>query len=585
MLLYSLLHLTGYDLPISELERFRQWGSKTPGHPENHLTPGVEMATGPLGQGFATGVGMAIAERFLAATFNRDGAKVVDHYTYAICSDGDLMEGIASEAASLAGHLKLGKLIYLYDDNEITIDGRTSITFTEDVAARFDAYGWHTQRVDGLDVEAVDLAIRAAQRQTERPSLILCKTVIGFGSPNKADTSKVHGSPLGPEEVDLTKDALGIPREPKFYVADEVRAAFGEAITLGLERDAAWRTEIENLRSQDPALAQHFEMVLQDDLGTAWVNALPTFTDKLATRASGKKVLEAIAPHLPTLFAGSADLGESTFTVFPGQDQQADSPGGRLVNYGIREHAMAAAMNGITLHGGCRAIGGTFLIFSDYCRPSVRLAALMGCPSIFVFTHDSIGVGEDGPTHQPIEQLASLRAIPNLNVMRPCDGNEVSACYKAALELKDAPSLLALSRQNLPAITPDTVENHPAEKGAYVLRDAELPAVILVASGSEVSLAMTSAIELESRGVATRVVSFPSWFLFAKQSADYQASVLPKGTPTVSIEAGSTFGWARYAHAHVGIDHFGASAPGDTLMKEFGFTVEKVVETAIALVR
>jgi transketolase len=585
MLLYSLLHLTGYDLPLSELQNFRQWGSMTPGHPENHLTPGVEMATGPLGQGFATGVGMAIAERFLGARYNRPGHEVVDHFTYAIVSDGDLMEGVACEAASLAGHLGLGKLIYLYDDNGITIDGTTDITFTEDVEARFASYGWHVQKVDGMNPAAVNRAISEARLETDRPSLIVAKTTIGFGSPNKAGTNKVHGSPLGPEELKLTKAALGLPPDCAFYVPEEALSVYRRAIADGERLEAEWEAKMDAYAKAFPAEAAELQAAIAGDLGDAWKDALPSFGEKMATRKAGKLVLEAIAPHLPNLLLGSADLGESTFTVLHGApDQQKSTPEGRNVNYGIREHAMAAAVNGANLHGGTRALGSTFLIFSDYCRPSIRLAALMECPSLFVFTHDSIGLGEDGPTHQPVEHLASLRAIPNLNVFRPCDGNETSVGYLVALESDRTPTVLALTRQDVPSISPADIRNHPAAKGGYVLSEAEgtLQAVI-VATGSEVSLALEAQARLKEDGISVRVVSLPSWYLFERQSAEYRQSVLPKGIPTVSVEAGTTFGWARYADAHVGLDRFGASAPASVLFREFGFTPDHVAAQVKAL--
>lgn len=584
MLLYSLLHLTGYDLPLEQLMQFRQWGSKTPGHPENGLTPGVEMATGPLGQGISTAVGFAIAEKYLAATYNKNGETVIDHFTYGICSDGDLMEGVSGEAASLAGHLQLGKLIFLYDDNGITIDGSTKIAFTEDVAARYEAYGWHTQHVDGLDPDAVDKAIIAAKEVTDKPSLILCKTVIGFGSPNKAGSEKAHGSPLGPQEVILTKEHLGIPTEPLFYIPEDALKTFHAAGERGAEAQAEWNKAFAAYAAKYPQAAE----ALKGNLGSEWLEALPKFKpeDKLATRKAGQIVLNAIAAKLPNLIGGSADLFESNYTKMDGDGVfQPENPIGRNLCFGIREHAMAAAVNGINLHGGLRAYGSTFLIFSDYCRPSIRLAALMHCPSIFIFTHDSIGVGEDGPTHQPIEQLSSLRAIPNLNVMRPADGNETSACYKIALEQTHTPSLLALSRQNLPTLTPDTVTDHPAEKGAYILQEASsgTPKLVLLATGSEVQHCVGAREVLEAQGIPTRVVSMPSMFLFEKQEPSYRASILPKNVPTVAAEAGASQGWWRYAQATVCIDHFGASAPGDTVMKEFGFTVDNVVIVAKTL--
>jgi transketolase len=588
MLLYSLLHLTGYDLPMEEIQRFRQLHSKTPGHPENFMTPGVEMATGPLGQGFATGVGFALAERFLASTFNREGHQVVDHMTYVICSDGDLMEGVSNEAASLAGHLKLGKLVYLYDDNRITIDGSTDLAFTEDVLQKFEAFGWHVQRVDGHHVEAVDNAIQAARVESERPSLIACRTVIGYGSPNKAGSSKSHGSPLGPEEVDLAKGQLGIPREPKFHIDPNAQAEFRSAVEAGQRLEGAWEEAMDRFATDHPDLAAQLRRAISGDWGQDWIDALPVLDEKIATRAASGKVLQAIAPHLPTLVGGSADLAESNLTHLKGfEDQQADSPHGRNISFGVREHAMAAALNGINLHGGCRAYGGTFLIFSDYCRPSIRLAALMEVPTTFVFTHDSIGLGEDGPTHQPVEHLMALRAIPNLNVLRPADANETVACWKIALESKHSPCALALTRQGVPALTPSDVRHHPAARGAYVLREAsgDAPRVVIVATGSEVQLAVGARDILEEEGIPTRVVSMPSWMLFEEQEEAYRQSVLPKGVPAVSVEAGVTLGWSRWAHAHVGIDRFGVSAPGDVALEYFGFTRENVAEVARSLVK
>ncbi len=585
MLLYSVLHLTGYDLSLDDLKHFRQLHSKTPGHPENFATPGVEMATGPLGQGFAHAVGMAIAERFLAATYNRPGHNVIDHYTYGICSDGDLMEGVSNEAASLAGHLGLGKLIFLYDDNHVTIDGATDIAFTENVELRFKALGWHVQRIDGMDIEAVDRALIAAKEVTSEPSLIMCRTVIGYGSPNKAGKSSSHGAALGVEEVDLAKQALGIPLEPKFFVPSEVYAEFAKPAARGAALEASWESAFDTYVRQFPTEGSTLMDAIGGDLGAEWISKLPELNDKMATRQASGKVLNAIASSLPTLIGGSADLAESNLTHLKGfVDQQPDSPEGRNINFGVREHAMVAAVNGINLHGGTRGYGASFLIFTDYCRPSLRLAALMECPSIYVFTHDSIGLGEDGPTHQPIEHLAALRAIPNFNVMRPCDGNETAACWKIALQSKKTPSLLALTRQGLPPLSPSTLKDHPAERGAYVLADSPNPHVILVATGSEVQLAVGAKDLLAAEGIDAKVVSMPSWFLFAQQTASYRESVLPKGAPTVSVEAATTFGWDRYAQAHVGLDRFGLSAPGDQVMKEFGFTAEHVAEVAKSLI-
>jgi len=560
MLHYSLLYLAGYDLTLDDLKSFRQLHSKTPGHPENTHTPGVEMATGPLGQGVAHSVGMAIAEEYLRA--KNPGA--IDHYTYAICSDGDLMEGVASEAASLAGHLKLGRLIWLYDDNGITIDGPTGIAFTEDVGARFESFGWHIQRIDGMDLAAVDAAIVAAKNDP-RPSLILAKTIIGFGSPKLAGTNKAHSNPFGPDELAATKANLGVSPE-MFHVPAEVSAAYAEIGARGSQAHAAWS-------------AAHGSVNL--DPGDDWISVLPVISDKVATRKASETVINALAGHLPNLLGGSADLAESNLTTQKGHgDFSVENRSGKTINFGVREHAMIAAVNGINLHGGVRGFGASFLIFSDYARPALRLAALMECPSIYVFTHDSVGVGEDGPTHEPIEQLMSLRAIPNFNLFRPADGNETVAGWKVALQSKSTPTLLALSRQALPPITPDTVANHPAEHGAYILRDAENAAVILIGTGSEVQHCLVAADALAEQGLPARVVSMPSWFLFERQTEEYRRKVLPRGVPKVSIEAGSTLAWPRYADVCVGIDRFGLSAPGDLVMKELGITSEAVIEAA-----
>lgn len=587
MLLYSLLHLTGFDLPMAELKRFRQLHSLTPGHPENYLTPGVEVATGPLGQGFAHAVGLAIAEKFLSATFNRPGHEVVDHFTYGICSDGDLMEGVTNEAASLAGHLKLGKLIFLYDSNRITIDGSTDITFTEDVGARFQALGWHVQHIDGFSMDEVDAALDMAKGVTDQPSLIISRTIIGFGSPHKAGTSAAHGQPLGAEEVDLTKRALGIPIEPKFFVPDGVYVEFHKPAFRGANLEADWHRALKSYAGAYPDEARVLGQAMAGGLGSEWLDRLPVLTEKMATRQANAKTLNAVAASIPTLIGGSADLNESNLTEMKELgDFQPETPAGRNIHFGIREHAMVAAVNGINLHGGTRAFGASFLVFTDYCRPSIRLAALMQCPSIFVFTHDSIGLGEDGPTHQPVEHLAALRAIPNLNVMRPCDGNETVACWKVALESNKTPCLMALTRQGLPPLSPDSTKPHPAEMGAYVLAEATStesshgPDLTIVATGSEVQLAVAARDQLQAQGFAVRVVSMPSGFLFEQQSDDYRRQVLPKGVPTLSVEAASTFGWDRYAQGHVGLDRFGLSAPGPEVMAEFGFTPEHVVEAA-----
>lgn len=579
MLIYSLLHLTGYDLTLDDIKNFRQFGSRTPGHPENTLTPGIEMATGPLGQGISTAVGMAIAESHLAAVFNRPGFDLVEHFTYGICSDGDLMEGVAQEACSLAGHLKLGKLIFLYDDNNITIDGPTDLAYTEDPTGKFEAMGWQVLACDGMDIDAVDKCLTAAKAETEKPTLIRCKTVIGFGSPNRAGKSKAHGEPLGADEVKLTKETLGLPVDKEFFIPEDALVEYRQAVVNGEEFEAAWASLFENYAEKFPSEADQLAKAIAGDYSAA-VNAIPAIDEKIATRAASGKVVAAVSPHMTGFIGGAADL---TGNVNVGQPQFATySPAdrsGRTVHYGVREHAMMAAVNGITLHGGSRGFGGTFLIFSDYCKPSVRLAALMEIPSVFVFTHDSIGLGEDGPTHQPIEQIAGLRAIPNLNVFRPADGNEAAAGWNLALSLSHTPTALILSRQALPNVTPSYTKNHPALKGGYVLaKEGKKLQLVLIATGSEVSVALGAREILEKEGIGTRVVSLPSWLIFEEQDDEYQLSVLPDDIPIVSVEAASTFGWASYSTHSLGIDHFGASAPGDVNMREFGFTPENIAD-------
>ena len=590
MLLYSLLHLTGYDLPLEELKNFRQWGSRTPGHPEYGCAPGVETTTGPLGQGFANGVGMAIAESFLAATFNRPGFPIFDHFTYGIVSDGDLMEGVSHEAASLAGHLGLGKLIYLYDDNEISIDGSTDLTFTEDVPARFRAYGWHVQEVDGYDLEGIEATIRAAQAETARPSLIVCHTHIGYGSPNKQDTPGVHGSPLGEEEVRLTKESLGWPPDAHFFIPDETLAVFRQAIGRGRQAEARWREAFERYRTAYPEEAALLETLWAGKLPDGWEETLPTFAPAdgpLATRKASGAALNALAPALPTLIGGSADLAPSNVTLLKGYDDfQRETPAGRNLRFGVREHAMGSILNGLALHGGVIPYGGTFLVFSDYMRPAVRLAAMMGLPVVYVWTHDSVWIGEDGPTHQPVEQLAALRAIPNLVVIRPCDGNETAAAWRVALERRDGPTALALTRQKLPVLA-DTDAKGVA-RGAYVLTDTPgAPDVLLIASGSEVHLALKARDLLAQKGVGVWVVSMPSWELFDAQPVSYRKSVLPPPvTARLVIEAGVTQGWEKYVGPDgevMGLDCFGASAPYKVLMEKFGFTAEAVVERVLRL--
>jgi transketolase len=590
MLLYSLLHLSGYDLPLAELQSFRQWGSKTPGHPESHLTPGVETTTGPLGQGLANAVGMALAERWLAERFNRSGFPVVDHYTYAIASDGDLMEGVAQEASSLAGHLALAKLIVLYDDNHITIDGSTELAFTEDVLARYVAYGWHGQRVDGHDPVALKAAIEAARAEGKRPSIIACRTQIGYGSPNKQGTAKAHGEPLGVEEVRLTKENLGWPTEPAFYVPDGVR----EFMSRDGKAQAEWQTLWGYYQEEHAELAITLEkMMRRQDLPDDWKAVLPQFEagKSLATRASSGTVLSAIAARVPSLLGGSGDLTGSNKTDLKGEeDIRPDDFSGRYIRFGVREHGMAGILNGMALHGGIRPYGGTFLVFSDYMRPSIRLAALMGVAVIYVFTHDSIGLGEDGPTHQPVEHLMALRAIPNLTVIRPAEAGETAVAWRAALENADGPTALVLTRQNLPTIDRQTGgAADGVRQGAYVLRDVDEPQVILIGTGSEVQLALDAQKLLADKGVRARVVSLPSWELFAGQTAEYRHSVLPPHIKArVSIEAGTTFGWERYIGDEgiaIGLDHFGASAPYETIYRELGITAEAMAEAALSLVK
>jgi len=595
MLLYGLLHLTGYDLSLEEIKDFRQWGSKTPGHPEAHLTPGVETTTGPLGQGFANGVGMAIAERLLADEFNTSDHPIVDHYTYAICSDGDLMEGISQEAASLAGHHNLGKLVYLYDDNDITIDGSTDLAFTEDVAGRFEAYDWHVSYVDDAnDLDAVDDAISEAKAVEDQPSLIVVTSHIGYGSPNKQDTAAAHGAPLGAEEVRLTKEALGWPTDEPFHVPDGVYDHVQRAVSEGAEHKAAWDALMEDYESAHPKKAAQYQRWQDRDPGPGWEDAVPTFEpgEKLATRKASGLTLNELAPEVGYLIGGSADLTGSNKTDVTGRsDVQPDNPEGRYFRFGVREHAMTGAMNGMALHGGIQPYGGTFLIFSDYLRPSMRLSALMEQPVVFVLTHDSIGLGEDGPTHQPVEHLMALRAIPNLTLLRPADANETAEAWKVAVQNTDGPTALALTRQKLPTFDRDKVTSaRGVERGAYVLRPTEGPPdVLLMGSGSEVQHALAAARTLADEGIEAQVVSMPSWELFGKQSETYQRKVLPPNvTARVSIEAGVTQGWERYVGldgARIGVDQFGASAPGEIVMEKYGLTAEHVAEEARRLLK
>jgi transketolase len=589
MLLYALLHLSGYDLPLEELKNFRQWGSKTPGHPEWGLTPGVETTTGPLGQGFATGVGMALAAERAAALYNKDGFPLFDHYIYAIVSDGDLMEGVASEAASLAGHFKLGRLLYVYDDNRISIDGSTEVTFTEDRAARFEAYGWHVDHVaDANDLDGVDKAIEAA-RNDPRPSLIVVRSRIGYGLPTKEDTAAAHGEPPGEQELAGAKEKLGWPQEPWFLVPEDVRSHFKQCVGRWAASYQQWQDTLSAYKKDFPELAAQLDRVLSGNLPDGWIDELPIFEPDpkgLATRASSGRVLNAIAPVLPELFGGSADLTGSNKTDIKGEGSfSVEERANRYIHYGVREHAMGAIMNGIALYGGFIPYGGTFLVFSDYMRGAMRLAALMKQRVIYVLTHDSIGLGEDGPTHQPIEHLAALRSIPNMVVLRPGDANEVSHAWKTALDRKDGPTVLALSRQAIPTLDRGQFASADGvEKGAYILRDpadAE-PRVILMASGSEVDLIVKASEALEAKGIPTRLVSFPSWELFEAQSQKYQEKVLPHGIKArVAIEAGVAQGWHRWVGEDgvvIALDHFGESAPYQELYQHFGLTVEAVLK-------
>jgi transketolase len=610
MLLYSLLHLTGYDVPLAEIQRFRQWGSTTPGHPERGGTPGVEATTGPLGQGFGNGVGIAIAEAYLAARYNRPGFKIIDHFTYGLVSDGDLMEGVASEAASLAGHLKLGKLIYLYDDNRVTLAASTQVAFTEDRAGRFAAYGWHTQSIeDGNDLEAIGRAIAAARQETERPSLLLVRTHLGYGSPHKQDTFAAHGSPLGVEEVKLTKQNLGWPTEPAFLIPPEVAHHMGQAVDGGRAQEAQWSATFGAYEKEYPDLADELRRLMSGELPKAWDATLPDFpadAKGMATRVASGTVMQALKSQLPGLIGGSADLNPSTNTELkeagtfesPARavgDLQGSSGGGwsyagRNLEFGVREHGMGVILNGLAVHGGILPFGATFLTFSDYLRPSIRLAALMGVQVVYVFTHDSIGMGEDGPTHQPVEHLASLRAIPRLIVIRPADANETAVAWRVAVETRDRPVALVLTRQNVPTL--DRRRFAPADglrRGAYVLQEAPRtePQVILIASGSEVSLIVAAGLKLAEQNIPVRLVAMPSWELFEAQSQEYRDSVLPPSSPArLAVEAGVSLGWHRYVGDRgdvIGVDRFGASAPGPVVMREYGFTVDHICERASAL--
>jgi transketolase len=609
MLLYSLLHLTGYDLPIEQIREFRQWGSRTPGHPELHLTPGVEATTGPLGQGISNAVGLAIAEAHLAARFNRPGHEIVDHHTYVLASDGDLMEGVASEACSLAGHLGLGKLIVLYDDNRISLAGSTAIAFSEDVASRFRSYGWHVERVDdGNDLDAIEAALGAARRVTDRPSLALVRTEIGYGAPRKGGTFEAHGSPLGPDEVKAAKQNLGWPLEPDFFIPPRALEHFRRAVEQGSSAHRRWDERFAAYAREFPQDAAELRRTMAGELPPGWAERLPAFpADEkgLATRKASEAVMQSLAETLPELIGGSADLNPSTFTWLKGHGdfERSARPSGdvqgkvggawgyeaRNLHFGVREHAMGAAVNGIALHGGLIPYGSTFLIFSDYMRPSVRLSALCRLHAVWVYTHDSIGVGEDGPTHQPIEHYAALRAIPHLLFIRPADANETVWGWRVAIESRDRPTALSLTRQNVPTF--DRSVYAPAEglrRGAYVMNPAvEKPDLILIASGSEVALAVGAERGLATKGVKARVVSMPCWELFEEQPRDYRDLVLPPSiTRRLAIETGVTLGWHKWVGDRgqvIGLDRFGASAPGPRLMKEFGFTTDAVVEKSLEM--
>jgi transketolase len=608
MLLYSLLHLTGYDLPMEELQRFRKWGSKTPGHPERGHTAGVEVSTGPLGQGFGNAVGIAIAESWLAARYNRPGHAIVDHYTYGICGDGDLMEGVSQEAASLAGHLRLGKLIFLYDQNHISLAGATGLTFTENVAQRFEAYGWHTRRVeDGNDTEDVAKAIQEAQAEKRRPSLLLARTHIGYGSPNKQDTFLAHGNPLGEEELKATKKALGWPTTEKFFIPPDALEYFRRAIPIGQEAEEAWKSRFAAYQLAFPAEAAEFERIVSGRLPDAWEKDLPKYapTDKpIATRAAGGAALNALAKNLPNIIGGSADLNPSTDTAMKGlgdfQPHESEGAGtsgavggvwsyaGRNIAFGVREHAMGAAVNGMAAHGGVIPFSATFFTFSDYMKPSIRLGAISRLKAVYVFTHDSVGVGEDGPTHEPVEQLAGVRAIPGLTVIRPADPNETVEAWMFAVQ-HDGPTLLVLTRQAVAHLDRSRSKSPGVAKGAYILSEADgdAPDVILIGTGSEVQLCMKAQETLLGQGIKARVVSMPSWELFAAQDRSYRESVLPRQIKKrVTVEAGASLGWRQWAGDEgviVGIDRYGASAPGEEIFMRLGLTVERVTVEALHL--
>jgi transketolase len=592
MLLYSLLHLSGYDLSLEELKNFRQWGSKTPGHPEFGHTPGVEATTGPLGQGIGMAVGMAMAERHLAAVYNRDNVDLINHYTYAICGDGDLMEGVAAEAASMAGHMKLGRLVVLYDSNDISLDGDLGLSFSESVRKRFESYGWQYLRVeDGNDIEAISAAIEEGRQDELHPTLIEVKTVIGYGSPNKGGTNEVHGAPLGEVELKLVKEAYSWTFDEDFFVPDEVRAHFAALKEEGAKKEQEWNLQLEQYKSSYPELAQQLRLAIQGKLPEGWESGLPSFEtgSKLATRAASGQVINGIAKTVPMFFGGSADLAGSTYTLIKGDKNfEQEDYSGRNIWFGVREHAMGAAMNGIALHGGAKVFGGTFFVFSDYLRPAIRLAALQQLPVVYVFTHDSIAVGEDGPTHEPVEQLPALRVIPGLTVLRPADANETKEAWEFAMNNQEGPVALVLTRQNLPIY--DETAQGELSKGAYVVADTEGETdLLLLATGSEVHLAINAKQELEADGIKARVVSMPSWELFEKQDKAYKESVIPRHVKKrLAIEMAYPLGWERYVGDEgeiIGISTFGASAPGDKLLKEYGFTTENVVAKAKELLK
>jgi transketolase len=591
-MLYSTLYLSGYGVTVDDLKSFRQWHSKTPGHPEYGHTDGVEVTTGPLGQGLAMAVGMAIAEKHLAAIYNRPGFPVVDHHTFVLCGDGDLMEGVSHEACALAGTLALGKLIVLYDDNLISLDGPTELSYNDDVLERFNAYHWHTQRVaDGNDLGAIEAAIEAAKAETGRPSMIAVRTIIGYGSP-KAGTNKVHGEALGPEETAETKKFFGFPPDQSFYVPEDALANWRQAVGRGAKLEAGWNDTFNAYANANPDLAIEFERTQRGIRKTGWVSAIPSFPagKPVATRNAGNLVMNAIADQVPELFGGAADLTASTKTIFkPGLSASFHiDPTFRNIFFGVREFGMCAAVNGMAAHGGLVPFGSTFFVFSDYCKPAMRLAALMQVHSLFVFTHDSIGLGEDGPTHQPVEQLMMLRAVPGMTDFRPADANETAACWRLALE-RTGPCFFALSRQDLPIIDPAAQDAYAnVSKGAYVLEDVKDPQVILMGTGSELWPAVDAAKSLAAEGIRTRVVSFPSWKLFEEQSAEYKAGVLPANVPKLAVEAGATLGWWKYVGQDgdvVGIDRFGASAPGKIVLTELGFSAENVAARAKKLLR